>query len=415
MYRMKKYFFLILITGFCQTVLLCGAQPSADPPGIGHVDTIASTLLKEQRVLWIYQPRGESNPAMAPKIFPVLYLLDGDDHFPYVVSLVRRLSEGFSHVLPEMIIVGISNTNRMRDLTPTHIRRTRTISDTSVFRETGGGAVFLSFMEKELFPYISERYPANAFRVLAGHSLGGLMVADAMVSRPGLCQGWISIDPSLWYDDQYLLRSLDQTGKAEVRKPASFFMAMANNLPAGMDTLRMHRDSSAVTEDNRAISNFARRLETNPLPDLSWSWKFYPDDDHGSVTSIALYDGLRYVFRDYRLPAFSDLLAPDADPVRMLEEWSERNTGRWGFRVHPPESFMNALGYAFMQRKQLPEAERIFRANIDAYPGSANAYDSMGDCQLALGQPQRARFFYEQSLRVRENSATRAKLGQLPK
>lgn len=412
---MKKYFFLILLTGFCQLALLCGAQPSADPSRIGHLDTIVSTLLKEPRVLWIYQPRQESNPAMAPKKFPVLYLLDGDEHFPYVVTLVRRLSEGFNHVLPEMIIVGISNTNRMRDLTPTHIRRTRTISDSSVFRDTGGGAVFLSFLEKELFPYISERYPANTYRVLAGHSLGGLMVADAMVSRPGLCQGWISIDPSLWYDDQYLFRRMNQLNNAEARKPASFFMAMANNLPAGMDTLRMQQDHSAATEDNRAIQSFARGLEKRPWQGLSWSWKYYPEDDHGSVTSIALYDGLRFVFRDYRLPAFSDLLAPDADPVRMLEEWSERNTVRWGFPVYPPEAFVNALGYALMQRKQHPKAERIFKQNIDDYPGSANVYDSMGDCQLALGQPQRARSYYEQSLLRRENSATRTKLGQLPK
>jgi predicted alpha/beta superfamily hydrolase len=302
-----------------------------------------------------------------------------------------------------MIIVGIANTNRMRDLTPTHIRNTRTISDTSIFRDTGGGSAFFSFLEKELFPYVEQHYPANAYRVLAGHSLGGLMVADALLSRPGLCQGWISIDPSIWYDDAYLLRRMEIQQYEEIRKPTSFFMAMANNLPKGMDTVSMQRDSSATTEDNRAIQSFATRLKKHARTNLSWSWKFYPEDDHGSVTSIALYDGLRYVFRDYRLPAFRDLLAPAADPVRMLEEWSARNTAQWGFPVHAPEAFVNGLGYTMLYRENA-HAAKVFEYNSRCYPESPHVYMALADYYRSLKMDERARAMDERAKALRAGS-----------
>ncbi len=64
--------------------------------------------------------------------------------------------------LPEMIVVGVPNTDRMRDLTPT-----------PVAGKFGGGDNFLDFIELELIPYIEERYPVSSHRTFVGHSLGG--------------------------------------------------------------------------------------------------------------------------------------------------------------------------------------------------------------------------------------------------
>ena len=57
--------------------------------------------------------------------YPVLYLLDGDAHFHSVTGLLQILGTGINgtFVLPEMIVVAIPNTNRTRDMTPTHTDR----------------------------------------------------------------------------------------------------------------------------------------------------------------------------------------------------------------------------------------------------------------------------------------------------
>jgi hypothetical protein len=376
---------------------------------------VYSSVLKEKRAVWVYVPPQESNPAMARKRFPVVYLLDGDNHFGFVTSLVRQLSEGYTHFLPEMIIVGIPNTDRMRDLTPTHITRTDTYTDSSLFRTTGGGPAFLSFIERELFRYIDSAYPTAPFRTFVGHSLGGLMVIEAMLKRPQMFNAWLSIDPSLWYDNRTLLRESAGLLKDNRLVNEMLFLAIANNLKPGMDTLRMKKDTSRATNDTRAIFDFVQSLRNNSRSGLRWSYKYYGEDDHSSLPAVAEYDGLRYFFRDYRLPAWEYLLDSTVQPDLLLKKQFERLSASWGYAVHPPEAFVNALAYTLLQQQRTETAMRLFRLNIDAYPGSANAYDSMGDYYRATGSKSLARQMYLKSLSLLESPSTREKLAKMDK
>lgn len=87
---------------------------------IGTIDSIQSKILNEQRKIWIYVPN--SGQVDSKQRFPVLYLLDGDAHFYSVVGMVQQLSQvNGNTICPEMIVVGIPNSDRTRDLTPTHV------------------------------------------------------------------------------------------------------------------------------------------------------------------------------------------------------------------------------------------------------------------------------------------------------
>lgn len=389
------------------------AQQQVLPITQGHVDSVYSQILGEKRAIWIYVPRQESNPAMAPKKFPVIYLLDGDNHFGFVTSLVRQLSEGFTHFLPEMIIVGIPNTDRLRDLTPTHITRTDTYTDSNLFRTTGGGPQFLSFLETELFRYVDSIYPTFPHRTFIGHSLGGLMVIEAMLKRQQMFNAWISIDPSLWYDNRKLTRDSEKFLAVKSMQQESLYLAIANNLKPGMDTLRMRSDTTASTGDTRAIFDFAGLLRSHPETGLDWQYRYYIEDDHGSVPMIAEYDGLRFVFRDYRLPDFGYLTDSTARPDLILKKQFDKLSQSWGVPVHAPEAFVNALGYTLLQKKQSEKALAVFQMNTLNYPGSANAFDSLGDCFLSLGNKGQAASAYRKSLEIRESAQTRSKLEKL--
>src|SRR4051794_11383779 len=87
---------------------------------IGKIDSVYSNILNEQRKIWIYTP--DMTSGNLNQRYPVLYLLDGDGHFASVVGMIQQLSQvNGNNVYPEMIVVGIPNTDRTRDLTPTHI------------------------------------------------------------------------------------------------------------------------------------------------------------------------------------------------------------------------------------------------------------------------------------------------------
>jgi predicted alpha/beta superfamily hydrolase len=376
------------------------------------VDTVFSKILGEQRAAWIYVPPQDPNPAMAKKRFPVIYLLDGNEHFGFVTSIVRQFSEGFTHLLPEMIVVGIPNTDRMRDLTPTRIRQSPII-DSATAARTGGGPAFLRFLEKELIPYIDSAYPTVPYRTFIGHSLGGLMVIDALMHRRDLFNAYISIDPSLWYDNRALLKASIALLDAQDFSRETLYLGIANTMGPGMDTARVRKDTAESSMHIRSILDLAAALRKSPRHRMRWTYAYYRDDDHGSVPLISEYDGLRFVFRDYRLPAWEYLLDSTTVPDLVLKKQFEKLSVSWGSDVYPPEAFVNALAYTLMQQNRMGKALKLFQMNIDHYPASANAQDSMGDCLQAMGQTEKAAAAYRRSLEILETPQTRAKLNRI--
>jgi dienelactone hydrolase len=63
-----------------------------------------------------------------------------------------------------------------------------------------------------------------------------------------------------------------------------------------------------------------------------------------------------------------------------------------------PESQVNLLGYQRLQAGGVPEAIEIFKLNAEAYPNSANVYDSLVDAYLAAGDRDLAMEFSEKAL-----------------
>ena len=165
---------------------------------IGRVDSVTSTVLQEKRKLWVYVPASASDLTYAKQRYPVLYLLDGDAHFAAVVGMVQQLSAvNGNTVCPEMIIVGIPNTNRTRDLTPTSVTSAPGLP-AEALKTSGGGENFTAFLEKELIPYIDAHYPTLPHRTLVGHSLGGLLVMNTLLHHPTLFENYVALDPSMW-------------------------------------------------------------------------------------------------------------------------------------------------------------------------------------------------------------------------
>lgn len=120
-----KTFCLTTMIAVCLSFFTNGtqAQSTQTQPNqvvIGSIETIHSKILNEQRRILVYVPSSASSEIYTKQSYPVVYLLDGGSaQFSSVVGMIRQLNLSYS--CPELIVVGIPNTERTRDLTPTHM------------------------------------------------------------------------------------------------------------------------------------------------------------------------------------------------------------------------------------------------------------------------------------------------------
>ena len=168
---------------------------------VGDIDSLVSKKLNETRHFFVHLPSNYYNTWFQPAKYPVIYVLDGGDHFTYLSGIVDYLS--MSGKIPPMIIVGIRNTNRTRDLTPTNSTKLWNGVEKDWFKSSGGNDAFLSYIKDELIPLIDSKYRTNGYKVFIGHSFGGITTINALIKMPNVFNSYISVDPSMWWDDKF--------------------------------------------------------------------------------------------------------------------------------------------------------------------------------------------------------------------
>lgn len=233
-----------------------GLEPaSATPAPDGFV--LRSRSLGESRPIHVYKPPGY-DPSQA---LPVLYMPDGglDEDFPHVTTTVDQLIRARS--IPPILVVGIPNTERRRDLTgPTEVATDRAIAP-----RVGGSASFRRFIGDELMPAIRGRYRTTDDTGLIGESLAGLFVVETLVTEPALFRRYIAFDPSLWWNAEALLK----------RSPA-----LVAGLPAGR---ALFLASSGEPELAAASARLAAVLGAAGPDRLAWTYQPRPDLRHDNI------------------------------------------------------------------------------------------------------------------------------------
>lgn len=397
--------YLILIIFFICSFIYTNAQTGAGII-IGQKETIYSKVLNESRTLWIYTPEITSQNVSSDNRYPVLYLLDGEAHFISTVGIVQHLSQANGNgVLPEMIIVGIENTNRLRDLTPVILSS----------NDLDKANPFLNFLSSELIPYIDKNYNTAPYRLLVGHSLGGLTAVDIMTNFTHLFNAYIAIDPSMWHsNEKFLKHTMSQLPNHNLTG-RRLFIGTANTLPDGMTLSKLKNDNSTETQHIRSIFKLDEFLRNNPSG-LKYAQKFYENERHNTLPLLSEYDGLRFVFDYYFFDASEkDFIDSTSLIANRLKLHYQKISEEMGYQVSAPEAFINYLGYDALNKKQYNKAEALFKLNLESYPNSNNVYDSYADYLIAKNDTNNAIIYYKKAIEIEEDPSTQRKLNLLLK
>ncbi len=322
---------------------------------IGETTNIHSEILNEDRTLYIYTPAGYD---YADDRYPVLYMLDGGEHFVHVAGIIHYLSSVGR--IPQMIMVAIPNTRRTRDLTPTH---------NDEFPTSGGGEKFLNFLDKELIPYIDENYKTHPYRIIAGHSLAGTFAVYVLLTQSDLFGGYISISPSIGWDDGILVKQARSFFQKQAQLNKFFYLTLGDE---GDWKYSFFKD----------LTDTIRR--TKPR-DFNWEFNHMKNESHVSIPHRSIYDGLEMLYEDWAIP--NEAAAAGLESV--LNHYKNLSES-FGYRIPVSEGFLNNLGYQFLNIRDLEEALKIFAYNVKLYPNSANVYDSYGEALERDSQLEKA-------------------------
>jgi len=405
----------LLVYSLLIFICLQGNAQSSNTITIGNAASIYSNILHEKRKVWVSMPDTTSPDGIFyPQRYPVVYLLDADEtHFAQVAVMLRKLGGGSGNLsFPQMILVGIPNTDRTRDLSPTHVASSPALDSFSA-AHSGGGENFLAFIEKELIPHIDAAYPAAPYRVLIGHSLGGLMAVYAMVNHPNLFNGYLAIDPSLWWDNQAILKQAENA-LSNIAENKSLFIAIANTMQQGMDTAQVQHDTAFNSLHIRSILQLVHTIKPGTQSKLQFGYKYYGDYGHDGVELLGEYDGLQalFAFYGYAFP-YGEFFNPQYKGDTLLAAHYKSVSKRMGYTVTPPEQFISAVAHQLIDMKQFERAYYFLQMNINNYPNSAISYSNMGHYYVEKADKQKAIAFYKKSLSLRHDADVQNALTKL--
>lgn len=353
-------------------------QVKGEPIVIGTRTSIHSTILRERRPLWIRLPADYARAT--GQRYPVIYLLDGDDQFVEVAGMVHRLAGNAR--MPDAIVVGIPNTtDRTRDLTPhegTDITHFPMFGDGSRdststrFATSGGADAMLGFLTRELTPWVESHYRTAPFRILIGHSFGGLLVLEALATRPDCFNAFVSLSPSLWWDRGRYVKALEKRLQ-----------------PAGLGgrSLYMTTGGSELRAMIDPAMDLSHTMEAQHIANFRFVYRVMPGERHDTNPHRSTYDALESIFTGFEPPdSLVAALALRGDSLPLVAHYAAMSQ-RLGFAAPIPFQYLDGYATWILEEGASPEyAVRLFRFEAAHAPTSAPARDGLARALAKAGR-----------------------------
>lgn len=356
--NMYKLIFSILLT-----IVALSAKAQSTDIIIGSTHTIESKLLSENRSYSINLPEGYEETDYH---YPVLYFSDGRVHFEVMASTANFLIK--NNIIPPLIIVGVHmDSHRTRDLTPA-LRNSEMDPNAWYAKQNPGGAdKLLDFFQQELVPHIDKTYRTADFKVFSGHSLGGLFSLHSYLTKPELFDGYISISPSLWWDEEALVADAKQLVKDKKLPQKHVFLSKGNE-KGPMDT---------------GLKELIELFDINGFDQVSSEQ--FESENHLTVVFNAHYQGLKSIFKQWHLP-----YKESAKGLNVVKAHNEKVKKAFNINFTSEAWFMN-LGNSERYKKNYDTAIAAYQHNLNLFPKSAyghfllaKAYEQKEQIDLAL-------------------------------
>jgi predicted alpha/beta superfamily hydrolase len=378
----------------CAFLSFVSLNVSAEVINIGEKFSIDSKILGEQREYWISLP--DSYKKNGFKKYPVFYFLDADqNHFFQTFSgMVKQMGSDASPQIPEMIFVGITmgvGSKRYFDATPT-ASTDQYGGQKNDSIKTGGASKFLKYLQQELIPHIDTTYSTSSYRLLSGYSVTGMPVIQALYTMPKTFNGYIAVDPSIWFDNHVMLRRTENFIKNTELHKRRLFLASS------------HRVGVVYPKENYTLE-LIEKMNVTSKEGLDFGSVIYGiEENHQSMPVLSFYKGLRHIFDGYMIDEETRFR-----PANELKSHFQKLSEKLGSNFFLNEGLVQYFGYDNLYNTQfgkvnINQAIEYFKLNVENYPESSNAWDSLGEGYLVNGKYTLALSAYKKALELSPNN-----------
>ncbi len=322
-----------------------------------QTDTLNSAVLKELRTITVQLPKSYSS--RPDKKYPVIYRLDGKDHLPLMNGVLERLQE--VDAAPEVIIVAIENTDRMRDFYPTVNQE-----PAGPVGLGGGAGKFLNFIKRELIPFVNQKYRTHDFKVIAGASAGGAFVLYALQTEPELFQAHLAYSPAIWWD----------YGATAITTKAFFTRTKTLNNYLYMN---IGEESGVMRQRYDDLLQFIQANQPKGFQFVSEEFSTVP---HGLTSVAGIFTAYHRLFLPLQMP-----LSAYNGAIPSIAAYYQQLSSQYGEQIRPPEAVVRGLGYHVVNEGKLEAAIQLFKYAIELHPDKAEAYNG-----LAYGYEQNKQY-----------------------
>ena len=342
----------------------CNAQISKEDIIIGEHIRLYSEILKEERSILIHLPTGYEK---SHENYPVLYVLDGGSvpSFSIVAGTFERTAYG---TIPNMIVVGIGNTDRDRDMFPMKLENS----------QTGGGADnFIDFFSKELIPFVDKNYRAENYRVLSGTSNSAFFSIYVLLKKPNLFSSYVASSPTLleWFEDR-MYQKFDELKKKNESLNKTLYLIYGEN------------DFQSII---KSIPKLKKIIEENTPEEFRWKVELAKDEGH--VPSNSISKGLQFVLSGWKYPREKLKESTFHEVSAYYNQLVEKH----GLDVEISKMALLDLGNDLVRNHKINEALEVHKLNIKLYPGNSYAhyylglaYEKNGEITLAVKHIEKA-------------------------
>ncbi len=290
---------------FCFLIANSFAQTKGAPITIGTNYTINSKILNQDREIQIYLPDSYGN---SKEKYPVLYILDGQWFFSNGVAIQKSLRT--PGAIPEMIVVGIKNSNPLRRKL---FNKERT--------------KFTSFLKDEVISFIDSNFRTTQERVIFGWEAAAYYLSKVILEEKNLFTGAIITDGGL----------ASEKIVENFQSDKDIYLYMANS----------KRDIYYIASTEK----FNKRLKKYNPKKLKWKYELFNDEVHETMPHLAMYKGIKYYYHNFDALVFESIPAyVNAGGIPHLESFFKERAKRFGGDAKIDDSTKNSLIWLALNR-----------------------------------------------------------------